>query len=105
MLQLNMTYHARADRLDRLALCVEKFGIGEFIVEYYDTSRHATRKLSTTGMMLIVGENNELITGYMATVTQIKEIYQCKLNRQPPSWILVQARNNQKRWQRYLMEG
>ena len=102
MLQLNMTYHARTDRLDRLVLCVEKFGIGEFILEYHDTSRHAMRKLTSTGLMLIVGENNELITGYMATVTQIKEIYLCKLNKQPPSWILTQARNNQKRMERYL---
>ena len=96
MLQLSMTYHARAGRLDRLVLCVEKFGIGEFIAEYYDADRQATRKLTSTGMMLVLGKNGELITGYMATVTQIKDIY-CKLNKCPPSWILRMARNNQQK--------
>ena len=101
MLQLNMTYHARADRLDRLALCVEKFGIGEFIAEYYDVDRQATRKLTSTGMMLILGKDGELITGYMATVTQTKDLY-CKLNKCPPSWVLRTARNNQQRMRKLM---
>lgn len=96
MLQLNMTYHARTSRLDRLVLCVEKFGIGEFIAEYYDTDRQATRKLTSTGMMLVLGKNGELVTGYMATVTQIKDLYY-KLNKCPPSWVLRMARNNQQK--------
>ena len=102
MLQLNMTHHAKTDRLDRLVLCVENFGMGEFIAEHYDMNRQATRKLTDTGMMLVLGKNGELVTGYMATTTQIKDLY-CKLNKIPPSWILRTARNNQQKM--YKLKG
>ena len=100
MLQFNMTYHARAERLDRLALCVEKFGVGDFIIEHHNINDHTICKLSDTGLMLILNENNKLITGFMATVTQVQTIY--KNNEKiPPSWLLRTAHNNQTKMSKY----
>lgn len=102
MLQFNMTYHARTDRLDRLVLCVEKFGIGEFVAQQHDEKRRSVRKLTSTGLVLVINEHNKLVTGYMATVAQAKAIYQSEYNASAPRWLITVACKNYQRFQELI---
>ena len=74
---VEMTYHAREERIDRLALCVEHLGLGKIVVEARDDRYPGTiRRMTATGIIFVYDERTErLVTGYMATAAQMHLIY------------------------------
>lgn len=75
---VEMTYHAREERIDRLVECVEHLGMGKFVVEARDSRYPGTiRRMTATGIILVYDEKTDrLVTGYMATASQLYLIYQ-----------------------------
>lgn len=74
---VQMTYHAKEMRLDRLAECIAVLGVGKIVIQAKDNRYPGTvRRLTATGIMLVFDEQTDkLVTGYMATVAQMYAIY------------------------------
>ena len=96
MMKFEMTYHAKEDRLDRLAACIEHLGVGEVILEVERFG--AMERLTSTGIVLIVNaETNTLITGYAATIKQMYGMYKtCGYERVPDRIYKQVVRNSKK---------
>lgn len=96
MMKIEMTYHASVERLDRLAACVQYLGMNEIVKEQLDTkhNRNAVRKLTDTGIILVVAEDGKLITGYMATVAQVASFYDSKT----PSYMMNRVKKNVQKY-------
>ena len=96
MMKFEMTTHAKVDRLDRLAACIEHLGVGEVVleVERFD----AVERLTSTGLILIVNaQTNTLITGYAATINQMCGMYKsCGYNRVPDRIYKQVVKNSKK---------
>jgi hypothetical protein len=74
---VEMTYHAREERIDRLAQCINCLGLGKIVVEAKDRRYPGTiRRMTATGIILVYCEKTDkIITGYMATAAQMYTIY------------------------------
>jgi hypothetical protein len=96
---VQMTYHAKEERLDRLAECVTVLGMGKIVVQAKDSRYPGTvRQLTATGIVLVFDEeSNRLITGYMATVAQMHMIYrQANVEKIPSKLYQRIHKNNDK---------
>ena len=96
---IQMTHHAKEERLDRLAECVTVLGMGKIVVQARDSRYPGTvRQLTATGIMLVFEEDTDkLITGYMATVAQMYCIYrQANIEYIPPKIYNRVHKNNSK---------
>lgn len=96
---VQMTYHAKEERLDRLAECVTVLGMGKIVVQAKDSRYPGTiRQLTATGIVLVFDEkSNRLVTGYMATVAQMHMIYrQAKVEKIPSKLYQRIHKNNNK---------
>ena len=61
-IKTKMTFHAQVERLDRLAACIERLGVGEVALEAVHNG--VRFRLTSTGLCLIYAVNEEtLITG------------------------------------------
>lgn len=72
-MKTNMTHHARFDRANRLNYIVDTIGIGEVVCTYHQKcydGRDAFLKLTSTGVIMVVSEENKIITAYIATVSE-----------------------------------
>lgn len=97
-----MTRHAKVDRIDRLAACVEHLGVGELELEIvYKGSRV---RLMSSGMIFVYALHEErLITGYMGTVHRCMAMYaQSGYDRIPAPMYRVISRNEKK--YRFLLD-
>lgn len=96
VIKTRMTFHARVERLDRLAACVEHLGIGEVVLE---TINNDVRfRLTSTGLCLIYAAKEEtLITGYMCPVGRCIAMYNsCGYERVPAGVFKTVTRNSKK---------
>ena len=74
MIKTEMSYHAKHDRLERLAACIEKLGCGDYVLEV--SYKNTLHRLTSTGLVLVFGADREiLITGYMATISKCTAMY------------------------------
>lgn len=96
IMKVKMTRHVVEDRLDRLAACVEHLGIGEIILE--NERFGAIQKLTSTGLCLVFGDDNELITGYMCTIQQCSAMYFANGRERIPEKIYKTVVRNQKEY-------
>lgn len=96
VIKTKMTLHAKTDRLDRLAACVEHLGIGEVVLE--TINKGARFRLTSTGLCLIYATNEEkLITGYMCPINRCVAMYSaCGYERVPAGIFKTVTRNNKK---------
>ena len=96
VIKTKMTFHARAERLDRLAACVEHLGIGEVVLEAVHNG--VRFRLTSTGLCLIYATDEEtLITGYMCPVNRCVAMYSaCGYERVPAGVFKTVTRNSKK---------
>ena len=99
-MKTNMTHHARFDRANRLNYIVDTIGIGEVVCTYrqkcYD-GRDAFLKLTSTGVIMVVNEENKIITAYIATIGEAIGVYREATTRHElPSGLYKRIRQNEK---------
>lgn len=101
IMRVKMTRHAVEDRLDRLVACVEHLGVGEVVL----TTEHygAIQKLTSTGLCLVCGADDELITGYMCTIQQCSAMYFANGRERVPEKIYKTVVRNQKEY-KFLLD-
>jgi hypothetical protein len=97
---VEMTYHAREERIDRLVLCVEHLGMGEIVVEARDDRYPGTiRRMTATGIIFVHDERTgRLVTGYMATAAQMHLIYRQARVKYIPEKIYKRVHKNNERF-------
>lgn len=100
-MKVKMSRHAIEDRLDRLVACVEHLGVGEVVLE--NERFGAIQKLTSTGLCLIYGEGDVLITGYMCTIRQCSAMYGANGYKKIPEKIYKKVVRNQKEY-RFLLD-
>lgn len=96
-MQVKLSRHAREDRLGRLSYCLEHFGLGEVIATQHIPTNHTYEKLTSTGLVLVEGENGVVVTGFLATATRARVIYVNAHNEEPPQWFLSMVRVNHRK--------
>lgn len=75
MTRVNPTYHLLNDRMNRVQYIGTTIGFGEVI--HSDTTinakngRQITTKVTSTGVFMVYGENNELITMYIPSEIKV----------------------------------
>lgn len=76
-MRFNMTYHAQVERIDRLVACIQYIGVNEIIREQpmERHGRHGKRCLTDTGLILVMSDDNKLITGFMGTMAQVGSFF------------------------------
>ena len=88
--------HMVNDRTDRYVFIATKLGFGEIIFSAdISTSEGAgTLNITSTGVIIVKGYKNTIITLYIATLSQIKQYYGKNVI---PMELLKQVRRNEKR--------
>lgn len=88
--------HMLQDRTDRYVFIATQLGFGEIIFSKpYQTSAGAgTFNITSTGVIMIMGYNNTVITMYIGSAEQIRAAYG---NNQMPRELIHQIRRNEKR--------
>lgn len=96
-IKTKMTFHAQVERLDRLAACIERLGVGEVALEaVHDGVRF---RLTSTGLCLIYAADEEtLITGYMCTVKRCVAMYSASGYERVPAGIFKTVTRNNKKY-------
>lgn len=73
----NLTHHAKEDRRDRRDIA-KKVGIGKPVVEQHMFSadgRPKTEILTDTGLVVVLGEDNKIITLFLASINKACAMY------------------------------
>lgn len=104
MLQFEMTYHAKNDRITRFEFILQTVGAGkkeiatEIFISPTSQNRKAKSVLMDNGVIYIFSiENNKLITAYIASISQAVALYKkChKCNKCPQTLMNVLYKNQQ----------
>ena len=89
---MEMTYHAKVERIDRRMMIEQRIGIGNVIRESYHN--HAYNCITDTGIVIIKDEKKEkIITMYVATRRNLMAIYG-GLKKVPP-YLIRKVDHNQ----------
>lgn len=103
---VNLTYHAREERIARLTECLNLLGVSETILEVPDYTHHngrCMRCLTATGMLFIIDkDNNQMVTGYMANVRQVASMYYAMGYDRIPLDVYRVIKNNERMYE-YLL--
>lgn len=96
MAKLVFSKHMLQDRIDRYVFIATQLGFGEIIfTKPHQTSAGAgTFNITSTGVIMIIGYNNTVITMYIGSAEQIRAAYG---NNQMPRELVHQIRRNEKR--------
>lgn len=90
--------HLLNDRENRWIGCATRIGWNEFVLEVEDTTHHngTTKCLTDTGIIIIRDtQSGRVVTGYMATVMQVKAMYNSiGKSRMPDAMYKRVVRNN-----------
>lgn len=88
--------HMLQDRTDRYVFIATKLGFGEIIFSkpHQTSEGDGTLNITSTGVIIIKGYRNTIITMYIGTKEQIKASYG---NTPIPSFLIHQIRRNEKR--------
>lgn len=73
----NLTYHAKEERRDRRDIA-KKVGIGKPVVEQHMFSadgRPKTEILTDTGLVVVLGEDNKIVTLFLASINKACAMY------------------------------
>ena len=97
-----MTYHARIERADRLAACIEHLGLDDIVLEVI---LHKNMfRLTNTGIIFVYDVTGEvLITGYMATMKKTTMLYRSQGYERIPQNIYNRVVKINKRY-KFLLE-
>lgn len=96
MEKVTFSKHMVNDRTDRYVFIATKLGFGDVIfTTSTNTSEGAgTVNITSTGVIIVKGYKNTIITLYIATLSQIKQYYGRTMI---PMELLKQVRRNEKR--------
>lgn len=73
---IQMTYHAKVERVQRIEAVARIIGITRPVLEYIDYENGKRYQLTTTGIILVLALDQELlITAFMATYEQAHKLY------------------------------
>lgn len=99
-IRCEMSYHAREERLDRLASVVEYLGMSKIIFEAPDRRyKDSVRCLTSTGIIFVKDEHTgKIITGFMATVPQVMALYMKNGYQKVPPKIYARVKKNNERF-------
>lgn len=90
--------HVTNDRENRWIGCATRIGWTEFVLEIKDTAHHngTTKYLTDTGIIIIRDTaSGRVVTGYMATLAQVKAMYSAiGRDRMPEAMYKRVMRNN-----------
>ena len=94
--EVELTYHASEERIDRLATIIEHLSVGKVILETSDPRYKGTiRCLTSTGIIFVKSRrDNRIITGYMANMDQLHAMYYSIGRRQIPPKIFNRVQKN-----------
>ena len=80
---IDMTYHARVERADRIEIIGQVLGFSNPILEYINKEESKIYQLTSTGVILVIGlYTGHLITAFMATFDQAEKLYRLKGRKQ-----------------------
>jgi len=103
-LVIEMTYHARVERKDRIQAIGEMIGFSRPILQYIDYKESKIYHLTSTGIILVYGMYSHLlITGFMATLDQAEKLYRLCGKRQVSPKVEKKIIKNCKKYS-YLLE-
>ena len=101
-MMMKMTYHARVERIDRLAACIEYLGVGEIVLE--TEFQDARLRLTSTGLCLVMDRHGKkLITGYMCPIDKCLAMYHSNGYAKVPDSIYKTVVRNNKKY-KFLLE-
>ena len=88
--------HMTKDRVDRYVFIATKIGFGEVVhtAKTKTTKGEGKVEITSTGVIIVRGYNNIVITMYVATVAQIKMYYK---NGVAPRDVILAAKRNEKK--------
>ena len=98
-----MSYHTIVERANRVNNIENSIGWGEIVAEAPDRNdANVRRALTSTGVLLVLGENDFIITAWIANVGQAAAVWKKAKNgaRMPRQlWNMVNYNNNTTYWQ------
>ena len=96
MIKTIFSEHMTKDRVDRYVFIATKIGFGEVVhTAETQTSKGKGRvEITSTGLIIVRGYNNIVITMYVATVAQIRLYYK---NGIVPRQVILAAKRNEKK--------
>jgi hypothetical protein len=103
---MTATKHMKNDRMSRWLFINETIGVGEVIRStapylHERTKQLCYKELTSTGVIIIKGENALVITCYIATIEQVKAFYP---NGRVPLALEGRVRTNIKRGYKEMQE-
>lgn len=97
----NMSAHVIIDRKTRIEIIEKTVGWGTPIVEASDKKgRDATATLTSTGVLIVRGADNMIITAFIATVRQAQAVWNRAGAGKMPTWLwnMINYNNNTAYW-------
>ena len=70
-----LSHHAQVERQERLFTIIDTIGIGKEVDKFYKEEENKYEVFTDTGVLLIVGTDNTLITAYVVTKERAKAVY------------------------------
>ena len=104
---INLTRHAREERITRLSTIVAEVGLGQYILEecYVHNGRECVARVTNTGLFLAfsIKENKEvLITGFLLSIDRAMAIYRHSGYHHIPNGLYNTIRRNAKKYKHLL---
>lgn len=91
-----MTKHASQERIERMMFLVTEVGLGNEMCSVR-SERGCREVLTTTGVVLVLGDDNILITAYLANMDRVTYIWRNSIGaRKMPNWFYEQIKANRK---------
>lgn len=94
-MKTNMTYHARVERADRLEYILNTTGIGEVVAEAPNDERGGLRRLTNTGVIIVVAEDHKtVVTAFICDIRQARSVYAYSHNGRLPNYLANRVYSN-----------
>lgn len=100
-----ISYHASEERIERLTACLSTLGMNEYVLSVKDTERNnnTTKFLTDTGIIIIRNSyNGNIVTGYMASVSQAIRMYKMAGFEKMPNGMYKKVTSNNKKHKNLL---
>ena len=100
-----ISYHASEERIERLTACLATLGMNEYVLSVKDNERNnnTTKFLTDTGIIIIRNsDNGNIVTGYMASVSQAARMYKMAGFEKMPNGMYKKVTSNNKKHKNLL---
>ena len=100
-----ISYHASEERIERLTACLATLGMNEYVLSVKDNERNnnTTKFLTDTGIIIIRNsDNGNIVTGYMASVSQAAKMYKMAGFERMPNGMYKKVTSNNKKHKNLL---